>query len=134
MMSKSVEICRFQVIWVTSIVLLLTFLEVVCKLRRIRLSFTSIGVPLTSDLRICLLDTDRPVNFASRLELSGSGRGPLMVGEFRRCLFWYYHWCSAYIRRFCLNDPFLVSVHLVRRSDLYMMDIEFFFNYSLRLK
>jgi hypothetical protein len=69
MVSKSVEICRFQVIWVTTNVLILTVLEVVCKLRRIRLSFTSTDVPSTSDLRSCLLDTDGPVNFASRLEV-----------------------------------------------------------------
>ena len=70
MVSKYDEVCRFQVIWVTSIVSVLTVLEVVCKLRRIRLSFTSTGVPSTSDLRSCLLDTDGPVNFASRLEVS----------------------------------------------------------------
>jgi hypothetical protein len=61
MVSKSVEICRFQL--GKPIVLVLTVLEVVCKLRRIRLSFTSVGVPSTSDLRSCLLDTDGPVNF-----------------------------------------------------------------------
>jgi hypothetical protein len=70
MVSKSVVICKFQVIWVTSIVLVLTVLEVVCKLRRIRLSFISTGVPSTSDLRNCLLDTDGSVNFASRLKVS----------------------------------------------------------------
>jgi hypothetical protein len=68
--SKSVEICRFQVIWVTSIILVLTVLEVVCKLRRVRLSFTSTGVPSFSDLRSCPLDNDGQVNFALRLEVS----------------------------------------------------------------
>jgi hypothetical protein len=67
MVSKSVEICRFQVISVTSIVLVLTALEVVCKLRRMLYFY---WCPSTSDLRNCLLDTDGPVNFASRLEVS----------------------------------------------------------------
>jgi hypothetical protein len=71
--SDGVQICgdlQVSSIWVISIVLILTALEVVCMLRRIRLSFTSTGVPSTSDLRSCLLDTDGPVNFASRLEVS----------------------------------------------------------------
>jgi hypothetical protein len=71
--SKSVEICKFLMYLVDLYHIIVDCLEVVCKPRLICLVSHSAVVSSTFGSRSCFLDSDGPVNFDSRSEVSVYG-------------------------------------------------------------
>ncbi|MCI01121.1 hypothetical protein A2U01_0022145, partial [Trifolium medium] len=86
------------------------YLEAVCKLRLICLDRELVS----SGISMGWIDV-----FSGGLVAKEClSENKIRSGPLRWCLFWFFHWCSAYIRRVCVVAPLLrVSVRLVQRPD-----------------